>query len=210
MILTSQRQHISLQCHADTAPGRVGRSLDGHPQPQHSSGLWELCNSGSAEGTTMSTWLCSLCILTVLSKPRAPSPLPTPSCPCTLCSCWEHRAGGKWEEGGDVRQDPPARLSGGAHRALPMHGAPHPPRSHSIPSTEQNTALVLHAELQPQSPQDKNIPFSLTTVPQGVVYPVLHFRKKKKKKKRNKKKKKSPDAIPPLPWQGVLLLHFPL
>lgn len=65
-----------------------------------------------------------------------------------------------------MRQGPPTRPSWGAHTALPS-----PPRAIPTPisSTEQNTALVLHAELQPQSLQDKNIPFSLTTVPQGVA-----------------------------------------
>lgn len=190
MILTSQRQHISLQCHADTAPGRVGRSLDGHPQPQHSSGLWELCNSGSAEGTTMSTWLCSLCILTALSKPRAPSPLPTPSCPCTLCSCWEHRAGGKWEEGGDVRQDPPARLSGGAHRALPMHGAPHPPPG-AIPFPAQSRTLhwFCTQSSSPKAHRTKIFP-SLLLLSLRELY--IQFCTSEKKEKKGTRKKKKP------------------
>lgn len=48
----------------------------------------------------------------------------------------------------------------------------------------------------PKRPREKNIPFSLTTVPEGVAHPALQL------------EKKSPDAIPPLPWRGARPLRF--
>lgn len=95
-----------------------------------------------------------------------------------------------------MRQGPPTRPSWGAH------SPPQPPQSHSHSHQQHGAKHCAGSARGAPAPKPTGQKYSLLSYycPSGSCLASFAVQKKKK----------SPDAILPLPWQGALLLHFPL